>query len=329
MAWRLPGLSIFVMLTAVLPMARAELRFTQPSADVGEVRTGTPLVQSFAFTNAGSKPVTLIEARASCGCLIPQVERRTYAPGETATLRLEVNTLTQPAGPNTWTVRVRWREREQEAETTLTLSARLVTEIQVEPAALTIFAERPIAHELRVTDLRPRALHVTAVAASAPALHVRLLDPGSDGHGRATYPICLEVGGDFPEGRHEEKVLIVTDDPAYRELKVPVTIVKQPRHKVTALPAEVRLAAPAGQPVPSRIVLLRDADQRRVVVERVTADDPAIVCQFAAGPNEMTTLKVQVDRNRLRGSRLQTAVHVQMSGPTAETVTIPVSFHEE
>ena len=105
----------------------------------------------------------------------------------------------------------------------------------------------------------------------------------------------------------------------------PLTLVKRPRQNVTASPSAVSLAAARGQAVPSRIVLLRPAGEDAVAVERVEADDPAVVCTWAAGPDNCATLKVSVDRTKLPAAGLRSAVHVHLKNPTSETITVPVT----
>jgi hypothetical protein len=176
-----------------------------------------------------------------------------------------------------------------------------------------------------LTDFRPKALSLTSVEASSARLRPRIYDQRREGPSKTVYQIRLEVSGDYPDGRHEESIHIFSDDPAYRELKVPVIIIKRSRQRVSATPGEVALAAGPGQPIPSRIVLLRDNDNQGVVVENVTTDDPAVTCTWAQGPNAMATLRVRVDRKLLRGDSLQSAVHVYVSKPQPDVLTIPVS----
>src|SRR5205823_6646226 len=98
--------------------------------------------------------------------------------------------------------------------------------------------------------------------------------------GQTTQSIRLAVTEDCAQGRHDEFLHLRTDDPEYQDLKVPVTVVKRSRQRLAATPSEVTLTAPPGQPVPSRIVLVRDGDGQGVVIDRVEADDPAVLCQW-------------------------------------------------
>ena len=320
------ALAIFVSLLLKSAIARADLLFTEPRADVGEVKSGAPLVHEYAFTNSGPETVEIEEVRVSCGCQKPELESRSYKPGESGKLRIEVNTLTQGIGPHAWRTTVRYRRGGEEGERELLLSATVAAEITVEPPELEIFADRAISHELRLTDRRAKRLTITSVQTTSPKLTARVTAETRDAQGQPTRTIRLDVPSDFPEGRHQEMLNIYTDDPLYRHLKVPVTVTKRSGHRFTAVPGAVTLTAPAGQPIPSKIVLIRAADGGSVEIERLTPSDPAIGCTWARGPGSNATLRVTVDRARLQAGSIHGSVEVRIGKPTAETVTIPVTM---
>jgi hypothetical protein len=320
----LAPLSLSVLLAWNATAARAELHFPETAADAGQVYTGKELAHTFTFVNQGQDAVEIIEARASCGCMTPRLEKRIYQPGERGDLRLEVNTFTQPAGPHAWTVQVRARSGSNVEEVGLRLTARLITEVSIQPAALILFTDQAVAHELVLTDTRPQPLTATAVQVNLAGVKPTLATRAQDG-GRAVQKIRLEVTADCPEGRHEEFLHIVTDDAEYRDLKVPLIVVKRSRQRLAATPSQVTLTAPPGQPAPSRIILVRDNDDQGVVIDKVEADDPAVICQWAPGPNAMATVKIRVDRTRVRGNSLQAIVQVHVSKPQPDVLLIPVS----
>jgi hypothetical protein len=301
----------------------AGLQFTEPVAYAGVVRSGPPLVHRFEFSNTGPETVAIAEARASCGCLKPQLSQLSLQPGEKGHLVLEVNTLSQAPGPHTWAIHLHYQCGSTIHEAVLQLSARLITEVMVQPAAMVVFAERADRHEIIITDLRPRTLSITAVNASSPRLQPRLSEPSHDMSGHWLRRISLEVADDYPQGRHDEILEICSSDPDYPSLRVPVTIVKCSQ-QFTATPGEVTLTAPAGQAFPSRIVLIRNREDRAVVIDKIDVDDPAIVCRWAPGPNSMATVRISVNRSLLHGSSLQSAVNVRIGKPVQESLTIPV-----
>jgi hypothetical protein len=321
----LSSLAALLILGLCGPAVRADLRFARTEANLGEVYSGKPLAHDFLFDNPGPEAIEVIDVRAGCGCLTPRLDTRTYRPGERGSLRVEVNTLTQPPGPNTWRVQVTYRCGDAVREVSLALSAEVLVEVSVQPAALNVIADRGVSHEVVVADRRDKPLNVTEVRTSSPHLHARVAEQYRDVLQRWIRKVRLDVADDFPEGRHEEAMTIYTDDPGYGELRVPVTVTKRPRQRVTATPNEAIIQAAPGQPIPSRIVLVRDREEQEVVIEAVRADDPAVTCTWAKGPNTMATLKITVDRDRMHGDELRCAVHVEVSNPVRQTLTVPVS----
>ncbi|MCI0462435.1 MAG: DUF1573 domain-containing protein, partial [Gemmataceae bacterium] len=210
---------------------RAELHFPTPRANLGEIRCGARLGYQFKFVNRGSEPAEILEARPGCGCLIPRLQRLLFLPGEEGSLPMEVNARGQSAGAHTWSLLLRYRVGAAEREVTLEVAAHVITEVTVQPAALTVLAEGPVSHDIVLTDLRPRPLTVTRLAVTAPYLSAHLGESYRDGLGNWIWKVRLDVGADCPEGRHTETLTIYTGDPEYGELQVPLTIVRRPRSR--------------------------------------------------------------------------------------------------
>jgi hypothetical protein len=314
---------ILILLLAAGP-ARADLHFDQTTVHAGVIRSGPPHSQRYCFTNQSSTPIEIVNVRGSCGCLKPRLEKTTYQPGERGAVLLELNTLTADAGDRSWQVYVQYRSAGVVREAALSLIGQVTTEVMVQPAALTVNTDQRMTHEMVLTDQRPRPLAITELRTSSPGLKGHVGEQLRDEQGRWVRKINLEVAVDFPEGRHDEVLDIITDDPLYRDLKVPVTVVKRSRQRLSTLPARVTLRA-VGQSVPSRIVLLRDNDGGAVVVQKAEPDHPAIRCAFARGPNRLSTLRITIDRAKAKSGRIQGVVRVQLAEPAGEVLTVPVS----
>jgi len=82
-------------------------------------------------------------------------------------------------------------------------------------------------------------------------------------------------------------------------LRVPVTVVKRLRQRLTATPNRVTLTVPAQGAVPSQLLRIRDGNDEDVEVDRVTADDPAILFQWSKGANRVATVKISLDGQRV------------------------------
>jgi hypothetical protein len=207
--------------------ALADLRFDATTVQLGKIRCGPRLVQVFPFRNNGPGVVELLEARPGCGCLKSRLEQPRLAPGESGLLSLEIDTLGQAAGPHTWQLTVVYRDGEQRREQVLQMTADVFTEVSVQPAAVTLFAQGPLTHELTLTDLRPQPLLIVQVETTSTHLRAHAGPFHKDLFGHFTSKIQVEVDGSLPPGRHDETVIIHTDDPLYREIKVAVSVVKR------------------------------------------------------------------------------------------------------
>src|SRR5262249_40864845 len=181
---------------------RADLIFGQTTVNVGVVWTGKPLTHRFAFVNTGPESVQITDLQASCGCLTPRVVGREYSPGQTGELLLEINTLTHKPGPHTWTLQVHYRAGGESRRAHLRLTATVRAEITVQPAALTMYTAGRASHALTLTDLRIKPLEVTRVVSSCAQLTGHVTNKSQNAHGHAVRMISVEVGDDFPEGRH-------------------------------------------------------------------------------------------------------------------------------
>src|SRR5262249_58451517 len=120
------------------------------------------------------------------------------------------NTLSQAAGPQSWRLTVGYESGGKRSEVPLQIAARIVTEVSVLPAALTVFTDSPLTQELTLTDVRPQPLSVIDVRTSSPQLQARVAEQGRDAGGHRHCKIRLDVGGDYPVGRHEETMDLVT-----------------------------------------------------------------------------------------------------------------------
>src|SRR6185437_16485121 len=124
------------------------------------------------------------------------LEQRRFQPGESGVLVLEVNTLTQPAGANTWRVTIRYKTGGVEQELPLYICARVVTEISVEPPSLAIYTDTSISHEITVIDRRTEPLIVRAVPVSSPYVRTHLGELHRNAAGQWLRAIQVEVKAD-------------------------------------------------------------------------------------------------------------------------------------
>lgn len=320
-----------VLCLGLASLGRGEVEFRPQTVDRGEVLVGPPLIQEFHCYNHGPEDVELLEARSSCGCLRPELPRQPLAPGGSALLRLQVNTLTQAEGQHTWQVQIFYRCGPRLQETTLQLTARIRAEIVLVPARLTLFlGDDPLRQEVVLVDRRPQPLRELHPVSSCRALRVHTDPPERDATGQTLFRIHLEVTPDGPPGSHEEVVHLYTSDPLYYHLQIPVTLHRAPRQRLRVLPAEVTLHAAAGQPFPLTWLRVADAAGEPVVLEGVAATHPALICRWASGPEHLASVRLQVDPQRCPSAASWDAeLHIQVSRPFSQTLRVPVHLQRD
>ncbi len=60
--------------------------FSSKTQDAGEVFDQDSVKLAYLFRNTGSGPLTITQVKTSCGCTVPELEKKTYMPGESGTL---------------------------------------------------------------------------------------------------------------------------------------------------------------------------------------------------------------------------------------------------
>jgi hypothetical protein len=70
------------------------INFKQPKKDFGKVLSTSSNSHVFTFTNTGTEPLIISNAKGSCGCTVPKWPKEPIAPGETGEIAVEY----KPAG---------------------------------------------------------------------------------------------------------------------------------------------------------------------------------------------------------------------------------------
>jgi hypothetical protein len=319
-----------VVILVTSAVVQAGPRFPTTQIDVGEVKSGPTLVRRFEMINDGAEVIKLLEVRVGCGCVKPKLEPAAELPltlgvGEKRTIVVEVNTLSQADGDQSWHASVVWEEGQQIHEQKLTLLGQVTSEVSVQPATLFLFTDSALRHDVTLIDRRDKPLTITALSLATKHLKAHLRPTPVSHQPYRSFRIEVEVNADCPEGRYDDVLSIATNDPGYAEVRVPITLVRRAQQQVKTAPESVWLEAVADQAVPAKLLKVYDGRDRPVKVERVTAEDPAVTATWATGHDGTATVKVKVDRDRMNGSQMVTALRIELSEPERTTLTLPVT----
>lgn len=289
----------------------ADLAFDPPWIDLGEVRAGQVFHRQIKVTNNGQSAVHVREFKSSCGCMKPRLQPERLEPGQTGLLTLQVNTLSAPPGVQGWRVRLYLTDG---TETEFILRANVLQELVVTPASLTLYGDKPGSHTITFTDRRARPLKLVTATTTSSLLSASITSATT---------AQLNVKEGFPEGRHDEEVILTTDDPAYPLLHFPVKIIKRSRARFAAMPSTVELYGGSGEPLLERVVTIRDQKGQPMTIERLETSHPDLKAEVKATQETSAMLHVSLGLQALVRGPFTGHVTVIFRG-TAERLTIPV-----
>mgnify|MGYP001552391442 FL=1 len=108
------------------------VEFEESEWDFGKITDGDKVQHNFTFTNTGDEPLTIKNAKGSCGCTVPEWPREPIAPGETGEIKVEFNSKKKPGKQ---TKRVTITANTEPPQTYLTIKADVQPNPDAEPAA--------------------------------------------------------------------------------------------------------------------------------------------------------------------------------------------------
>lgn len=297
-----------------------------PLAAKGDVKAGPPLSHTFDLVNNSSGTVTITKIEAACGCLRPMVGAQILQAGIQTKLVVEINTLTQPDGPNRWQFAVCYKLETpgapaQTGEILLQVTASLSRDVSVSPPQVAFSTAGAASQILTVADKRAKPLTITKAASSSPHLVAEVA--AADGSPR-TQQITLKLTAAAPQGHRDEVVVLYTDDAAYPELRIPVRVLKRAAGGVTVTPEAVTIRLAAGDTEGSALIQLRSPDGKAVSIAGADSDMPGVVVKHSTGSAPIATVRVTIPET-LAAQAGRCTVRVRLGEPGGE-VSIPVSW---
>ncbi|MBB1150821.1 DUF1573 domain-containing protein [Myroides sp. NP-2] len=69
-----------------------KMEFVELAHDFGTIGNNEAVETEFSFTNTGDADLVIIDARATCGCTVPEYQKTPIKPGETSKLKVRFQT---------------------------------------------------------------------------------------------------------------------------------------------------------------------------------------------------------------------------------------------
>jgi len=142
-------ISFIVILIVLAAPLFGELRFEHRSVELKTAPGEEMVTAVYPFSNVGEEAVTIVRTRSSCGCTVPVLDKKTYAPGESGEIKAEF-TLGSRKGLQRKKIRV---------ETDETPASRYELKLQVDIPVLMEVVPRVLKWDEENRE-EPRALEV-------------------------------------------------------------------------------------------------------------------------------------------------------------------------
>ena len=83
----------FLFAAATATLAQGPVMTLETTAvDYGTIEKGADPLRKFKFTNTGTEPLIIKDAKGSCGCTVPTYPKEPIMPGETSEIEVRYDT---------------------------------------------------------------------------------------------------------------------------------------------------------------------------------------------------------------------------------------------
>ena len=111
-------------------LSDGRIEFEEPALDFGKRAFGEELHGEFRFKNTGTETLVIERTRSSCGCTVPELDKKEYGPGESGVIKVKYSP--KGTGKQTKTITVVTNSREQE-RVVLSVTATAVDVVKTTP----------------------------------------------------------------------------------------------------------------------------------------------------------------------------------------------------
>lgn len=105
------------------PAKATKMTFEEKKFDFGTVQEGDVVEHVYKFKNSGDKPLTIKNAKGSCGCTVPEWPKAPIAPGATGEINVRFDSNKKP-GRQSKTVTI--TANTNPAQTVLTIQGEVI-----------------------------------------------------------------------------------------------------------------------------------------------------------------------------------------------------------
>jgi len=146
------------------------ISFEVTTRDLGLVGPDTKHLCEFKFTNTGKGLLKMEKVHATCGCTVPELPKKEYAPGESGTLKVKYHSSKYP-GRVTRRLYVHSNDKTK-SKVELNIKAEIVKKVKFEPTSMKLLLNKENAGcgEITLTSLDDRPFAIKRFKSTANSI---------------------------------------------------------------------------------------------------------------------------------------------------------------
>jgi hypothetical protein len=235
---------VFVLALGIGPLFADQAETSAPAAlaletikDFGAVSKGQRITHEFEIRNDGDAVLEITDVRPSCGCTVAEYDK-TVAPGATGTVKATVDTRNFKGGIAK-AVRV-FTNDAANPQIDLVIKANVKSQIEVSPGYARFIAVYGEPQRTSVQSVwSPERSNLKILEAESPYPFVEVSfreaneDEQADGASGRQWQVEVELDKDAPVGPLADFIVLTTDHPKQKTLRIPVSGFVRPVMSVT------------------------------------------------------------------------------------------------
>lgn len=198
--------------------AQSPLAFEAMNHDFGNIPDTAMVSHTFKFTNKLDKQVTIHTATGSCGCTVPDLPTKVFAPGQSGEMTVTFNPQNR-RGAQPKQVTITYAEPAGTPNTILTITSNVQPLMVIEPMKMYLMevdSRQGKTTEITVSG-RKADFKVEGVTTSNPNLEITVGEKREtlvEGETFQQYPVSVTVKPGAPLGEFQTELAIRTNEPS-------------------------------------------------------------------------------------------------------------------
>jgi len=296
-----------------------DIRFDEYTYNFGEVEQDKKVLFKFNFRNEGKEKLIVYRVRSSCGCIVSNLEKKEFLPGERGTITGIFNTLGRQG----------WQQEKIYFHTNDPITPLIPLRIQgfinpgifVVPETLlfgNIKRGESKTKEIYLVNLTKKSVKITNIESSLPIVTWKI--SRSTNKNRPGYKLKFSLLPNTQFDKFEGYIVISTNNKKYSKFILPV--IGKVENDVEVYPAMLFFFGEKGKIKEQRVTITKNNSSLEII--RVKSTSPFINSKILKKNNREYTLIATVNKKFLTENLIKEEIDVFTNNRNNSIIKIPV-----